>query len=151
MNPLVITLVQILTAYASKKLTGALENVGKHVLDKIRNYMKGNEKLLGYLNDFLDDPDTYEKPITKELESAIQESPQLRNELELLVNQYSNLSNQVIHNNFSAEASGNASQTNVSITGNENKLHVGDIVTDHGRKINVSGDYIEHIDINSDE
>jgi hypothetical protein len=95
MDPLTAGILVVLGKYAIDKGPGLIEEVGPAAAEKAGelfktalNYLRGKPNGQFVADGFEEDPGTYEKPVAKELETAVQADPEFAARLEELWVQY---------------------------------------------------------------
>ena len=95
MDPLVAPIVVILDKYGMDKGVELGKEVGPKALDTARemfttalDYLRGDPKRAVIVEEFEEDPETYEKPVEKQLAEAIEKDPEFKAKLESLLAQF---------------------------------------------------------------
>ena len=95
MDPLVASIVVILGKYGMDKGVELGKEVGPKALDAARemfttalDYLRSDPKGAVIVEGFEEDPETYEKPVKKQLAEAIEEDPEFKAKLESLLAQF---------------------------------------------------------------
>jgi len=81
MDTIANKVIEILATYALDKTVKGIGQVAPKIIDTLKNTFGDNTKAQDTLNDFMDDPHTFAKPLEKYIDEAIKKHPLLENRL----------------------------------------------------------------------